>query len=123
MILGLGLDMVKIQRLARCCEREAFVLRVFTAAEQAYVASRPARAAEAYAGMFAAKEAVAKALLSGFDGFGPRDIEVLHGSSGRPEIRLSAGAAERLAALGGKRMHLTIAHDGGMAAAAAIVED
>jgi holo-[acyl-carrier protein] synthase len=77
------------------------------------------RRGEIAAGIFAAKEAVAKALGTGFDGFGPGDIEILPDAKGRPVCRLMGGA---LAATGGGRMHVSVTHEGGMAAATAIWE-
>ena len=69
--------------------------------------------------MFAAKEAVAKALGTGFAGFGMADVEILADERGRPTVYLHGGAA-KLA--DGARVHLSISHDGGMALAFAVLE-
>ncbi|MGH6942941.1 MAG: holo-ACP synthase [Geminicoccaceae bacterium] len=101
MILGVGTDLIDIRRVARTLERfgERFVLRVFTEAERARAERRADRAA-AYAKRYAAKEACAKALGTGFrQGVYWRDIGVLNRPSGQPVLRLTGGAAERLAAL------------------------
>jgi holo-[acyl-carrier protein] synthase len=101
MILGVGTDLIDIRRIARTLERfgDRFVERVFTAAERARAEARHDRAA-AYAKRYAAKEACAKALGTGFrHGVYWRDIGVLNRPSGQPILRLTGGAAARLAAL------------------------
>ena len=82
------------------------------------------RAGEIAAGLFAAKEAAAKALGTGFDGFGFIDIEVMPDASGRPVCALHRGAHDRAARLAGSayRVHVSITHESGMAAAVAILE-
>ena len=99
MILGVGTDLIDIRRVERTLERfgERFVARVFTAAEQARAERRSDRAA-AYAKRYAAKEACAKALGTGFRrGVYWRDIGVVNLPGGRPTLRLTGGAAARLA--------------------------
>ena len=101
MILGVGTDLIDIRRIERTLERFGgrFVARVFTAAEQARAERRIDRAA-AYAKRYAAKEACAKALGTGFrQGVYWRDIGVDNRPSGQPLLRLTGGAAARLAAL------------------------
>lgn len=121
MILGVGTDLADVERMQKSCAKERFLTRVFTEAEREYAKTKGERS-EVYAGMFAAKEAVSKALGTGFSGFGPTEIEVLHNSAGQPEIRLSGGAGERFRHIGGKKLHLSISHDGGFAVAFAIAE-
>ncbi len=103
MILGLGNDLCDIRRIERSLQRfgDRFLDRVFTAAERAKADSRaPEMRAATYAKRFAAKEACAKALGTGFrDGVYLRDIGVVNLPSGRPTLRLTGGAARRLAAL------------------------
>lgn len=120
MITGTGIDLCEIPRMAKAIEKAHFLERVFTPSEQARIraASGPRRG-EIAAGLFAAKEAVAKALGTGFDGFGPADIEILPDALGRPVCRLCR-RAEALAA--GGRIHVSITHEAGMAAAMAILE-
>ena len=101
MILGVGTDLIDIRRIERTLERfgDRFVDRVFTAAERARAERRFDRAA-AYAKRYAAKEACAKALGTGFrQGVYWRDIGVDNRPSGQPLLRLTGGAAARLAAL------------------------
>jgi holo-[acyl-carrier protein] synthase len=101
MILGVGVDLIDIRRIERTLARfgDRFVERVFTPAEQTRAERRADRAA-AYAKRYAAKEACAKALGTGFrQGVYWRDIGVDNRPSGQPVLRLTGGAAERLAAL------------------------
>ena len=121
MILGLGTDLVDIGRIERTIERHPrFLERFYTEAERSAVAQKGAQTA---AGYFAAKEAVSKALGTGFRGFGLTDISVEPDELGRPVVYLSGGALQRMEALGGRRMHLSIAHEKGFATAVAILED
>jgi holo-[acyl-carrier protein] synthase len=100
-ILGLGSDLIDIRRVERSLERfgERFIERVYTPVERARSERRAGRAAS-YAKRFAAKEACAKALGTGFRrGVYWRDIGVVNLPSGRPTLRLTGGAAARLAEL------------------------
>ena len=75
------------------------------------------------AGLFAAKEAVLKALGTGWaDGLSFRQVEVVRAPGGAPGVRLHGAAAERAAALGAVRVHLSITHERGFAAAVAVLE-
>ena len=101
MIIGLGSDMVDVRRIERVIERhgERFLGRIFTPAERAK-AERRANKVETYAKRFAAKEACAKALGTGFRaGVFWRDLGVVNLPSGRPTMRLTGGALERLRAV------------------------
>ena len=103
MILGLGNDVVNILRIETALERfgQRFLDRIFTSGEQVRAQGRPAKAAAGIlAKRFAAKEACAKALGTGFaQGVFWRDIEVINMAGGRPFLRLTGGAAARLAAM------------------------
>ncbi len=120
MILGTGLDLMDIERIARALEKPRFCERVFTEAERERIRRGGAQTA---AGIFAAKEAVAKALGTGFSGFGPWDISLTWTEAGAPRVTLLNGAAARRDALGGGRVHVSITHCAGMAAAMAILTD
>ncbi|PCJ59847.1 MAG: holo-ACP synthase [Rhodospirillaceae bacterium] len=102
MILGLGSDLVDIRRIERTLSRfgERFTHRLFTEAERRKAARRPLGKAATYAKRFAAKEACAKALGSGFrNGVFWRDMGVVNDSSGRPTLQLTGGAARRMVAI------------------------
>ena len=101
MIVGLGLDTIDIRRIEATLERfgARFTGRVFTELERRKAEGR-ANAAATYAKRFAAKEACAKALGTGFRrGVFWRDLEVANLPSGKPTMRLSGGAARRLRSL------------------------
>lgn len=102
MILGLGSDLVDIRRIERTLERfgERFIERVFTDLERAKAERRLRTRVETYAKRFAAKEACAKALGTGFSrGVFWRDLGVVNLPGGKPTLALTGGAAERLALL------------------------
>ncbi|MCO4054152.1 MAG: holo-ACP synthase [Bosea sp.] len=99
MILGVGSDLIDIRRIERSLERfgERFTMRIFTGGERARSERKATRAAS-YAKRFAAKEACAKALGTGLSqGVFWRDMEVVNLRSGQPTMRLTGGAARRLA--------------------------
>ena len=99
MILGIGSDITDIRRIEKVIERhgERFLARIFTDAERKR-AERRAKSVETYAKRFAAKEACAKALGTGLrGGVWWRDMGVVNLPSGRPTMRLTGGAAARLA--------------------------
>jgi holo-[acyl-carrier protein] synthase len=125
MIVGTGIDLVEIDRVARSIERygRRFLERVYTSAEIAYCERKRHNAAESYAGRFAAKEAGAKALGTGM-GFGVtwREIEVGREPAGRPLLLLHGRAAEIAAAMGVQRSSLSITHTGTEAMAMVILE-
>lgn len=120
MILGTGLDLMDVARIEKALEKPHFRARVFSAAENALIDRKGAQTA---AGLFAAKEAIAKALGTGFLGFGPWDIEITKDSLGAPGCALKNGAQQRHAALGGGRIHISITHLPNLAAAMAILTD
>ena len=101
MIIGIGTDLCDIRRIAKTIERhgERFIGRVYTEAERAR-AERRANRVDTYAKRFAAKEACAKALGTGFRaGVFFRDMGVVNLPSGKPTLRLTGGALQRLNAI------------------------
>ena len=124
MIVGTGIDIVDISRIARLLSLhgDRFVERVFTPAEAAYAFSG-VLAAERLAGRFAVKEAVMKALGTGkSQGILWRDVETVRTPSGKPEARLHGQALRFLERTGADAVHVTITHDGGRAVAFVIIE-
>ena len=111
-ILGIGTDIVEVLRIAQMIERhgELFLARVFTPHEIEYCSARKA-AMQHYAGRWAAKEAVLKALGTGWaKGISWTDIEVRNDPSGRPIIRLGGGAREHCERLRIGEMLISISH-------------
>jgi holo-[acyl-carrier protein] synthase len=123
-IVGHGIDIVEVGRIARMVEQygDRFLERVFTERERAYAAGKK-RTAEHLAGRFAAKEAVFKALGTGWkDGIGWADVEVVLLPSGQPELMLRGSAAEAARTIGATRWVLSISHTEEHAVASAIAE-
>lgn len=127
MILGIGNDIIDIQRIERTLDRygERFINRLYTDIEQQKSERRRNRAAS-YAKRFAAKEACSKALGTGIrQGVFWRDMGVVNLRSGQPTMALTGGAAERLAHMVPMDMepqiHLTITDDGPLAQAIVII--
>ena len=128
MILGIGADLCDIRRIEATLDRfgERFLERCFTEVERARSERRSGRAAS-YGKRFAAKEACAKALGTGLrQGVFWRDMGVVNLPSGKPTMRLTGGAAARLAAITPPGMstfiHLTITDEGALAQALVVVE-
>ena len=123
--VGLGIDVVEIARMEALLQRSAaFAPRVFSEAERAYCESKANQAAH-YATRFAAKEAVVKALGTGFiSGIDVRDIEVVRNAAGKPSAKLTGRAAEVAAELGVRELSisLTYTHLEAVACAMAITE-
>ncbi len=115
MIVGLGIDVVGVERFGRTLERTpALRARLFTAAER----DLPL---ESLAARFAAKEAVAKA-LGAPAGLAWHDAEVLRGPGGRPVLRATGTVAAAAAALGVTSWHVSLTHDAGVASAVVVAE-
>jgi holo-[acyl-carrier protein] synthase len=124
-ITGLGVDIVEIDRMREALRRHPRMReRLFSEEERAYC-DRRNRPEIHYAMRFAAKEAVLKALGTGFSGVRFRDVEVVRDERGRPVPRLSGRAAEVAAAAGVVEMHLSLSftHANAVASAVAITED
>ena len=122
-MVGIGIDLCAVSRMERAVARAGFEARVFTQAERGYLDRKGKGRAQSAAAMFAAKEAVSKALGTGMSGGVCFDqIEVTHDALGAPGVRLSGAARERLDALGGGRVLLSLTHEGDMAAAFAVIE-
>ena len=118
--VGVGTDLIEIERIRRALARyERFRERCFTAAERAYCDSRP-NPAESYAGRFAGKEAVGKALGFGVArAFAWQEIEIA--GRPKPEVRLSGRLAARAAAVGAASLDLSMTHSRELAQAVAVV--
>ena len=123
-VRGIGIDICKVDRIAESLARfgERMEKRLFTADELAYCRGfkdpMPHLAAR-----FAAKEAASKALGTGIAaGVGWTQIEVVQPGGRVPRLVFTGVAAERLASMGATASHLTLSHDGGLAAACVVLE-
>lgn len=114
-MVGLGIDLVAVSRIADLDKRygQRFRDKILSRGESAATI-------ESLAGLWAAKEAVAKAMGSGFRGFGPASIAILPDGSGAPRVRLLGVAAEVAETLGIGHIHVSISHDLGIAIACAV---
>ena len=119
MLKGIGIDLCGIERMEKLLADDRFMNRFFTPEETAYVRSRRASAAASAAGIFAAKEAVLKALGTGL-ALPLGDIATERLDSGRPIVTLTGKAAHFFAEQGGGTLLISITHEGGMAAATAV---
>ena len=129
MIIGIGSDVLDIRRLEKTIARhgDRFLDRIFTPVERAKAEKRTERIRTAtYAKRFAAKEAASKALGTGFRaGVFMSDLGVVNLSSGQPTLRMTGGAAARLAAITprgmGVRIDLTMTDEAPYAYAQVII--
>ena len=124
MILGTGIDIIEVARIASSYEKfgARFVNRVLVADEIAYCLSHK-NPAPFLAVRFAAKEAVSKAFGTGIGAqLGWQDMEIRRRESGEPFVVLHGKGLELLAARGARRVHVSLSHTEHYAAATAILE-
>lgn len=118
MIAGIGMDMIEISRVVKACEREAFLVKYYTEAEQRLIALDLKRAAD----NFAVKEAVVKMLGTGFRKIAPVEIECLRDKLGKPYVVLYGKASEYAKQLSVEKIHVTITNTRELAAAFVVGE-
>ena len=124
MIIAIGIDLVEVSRLEEVFARrgDRFRARVFTKNEIDYCESLGSKF-PSYAARFAAKEAVMKALGTGWsEGVGWKDIEVVSRSGVAPAIILHKRALDRMGEIGASRVHVSLTHSGDMAIAQVVLE-
>ena len=124
MIVGLGVDITEIDRIAQAVARhgQPFLDRVFTPGEIAYC-EKHKKKFERYAARFAAKEATMKALGTGWrNGVRWVDLEVAREPSGKPTLKLHGRARELADQLGVKHISVSLTHSGNTALAQVIFE-
>lgn len=114
--MSIGTDIIEIERIAKAIEKTAFLNKCFTPAEQALIKKKGPQSAAAN---FAGKEAVVKALGTGFKGFPPREIEILRDpETGAPYVTLSPTIKEKL---GTHQLLITLSHCKAYATATALL--
>ena len=123
MIVGIGCDIIEIERIARAIKSESFIRRVFTAEEAAYCQRRGQQAAASFAARFAAKEAVLKALGTGLREGSLQEIAVDNDVLGKPLVQLSGHFAMLAKQLGVKNIQISLSHSRDFAVAYVIMED
>jgi len=119
-VLGLGVDIVEIDRMKLALERTPRIKERIFSHDERWYCEHKAKPYVHYAMRFAAKEAVLKALGTGFSGMRFCDVEVVREGNGRPTPRLSGRAAERAAELGVIEMHLSLSFTKSTAVASAV---
>ena len=121
-VLGIGIDATDIPRIGSAFERygERFLRRVFTDGEIAYCTQRR-NPVPHLAGRFAAKEALLKALAVP-EGLSWHELEVVREPGAPPRLELSGEAARAAERKGATRVHLSLTHAGGQAAAMVVLE-
>ena len=110
--------MIEIARVEKACRKQAFLSRIYTAEECRQAGKTISR----LAGNFAVKEAVAKALGTGFRSFGTESIEVLRDRLGKPYVRVLGNAKERAEELGITEFHVSITNTREYAVAFVVAE-
>lgn len=122
MIAGIGTDLCAVERLAKSLEKPAFCQRVYAPQEQALLDRlHGRRRLETAAANYAAKEAFLKAAGTGLGGFALAELAVLREPNGAPRFALT-GAAAAWAQAQGLTAHVSLSHDGGLAAAFVVLE-
>lgn len=110
MILGIGTDIIEIDRIKKIAqENSAFINKLFTNTEKTYFKSKNYRT-ESISGLFAAKEAVSKALGTGFRNIKMSEIEITHTNLGKPEVVLYGAAQKKAFELGVENICISISH-------------
>ncbi len=123
MIVGLGIDIVHVDRIRHWLAKPGLVDRFFHPDEIASVMERGHSAALSLAARFAAKEAFGKALGTGLTGIKLRDIQVLNDFNGKPDLILYGDARARFEASGGRFVHLSLTHERENAVAVVVLEN
>lgn len=117
-IVGIGTDLVEISRVMKAYAGESFQKKNFSDRERELIQKKPTRAATAFAG----KEAVVKAMGTGFQGILPSDIEILREPSGAPYVCLSKKATAQVRKLGVSGIHISLTDTEEFAMAYVIME-
>ncbi len=122
MIIGVGCDLVRTERIAKAVRNPHFLERIYSEAE-IMAMEKSGLLDEFAAGRWAAKEAVAKAMGCGISLCPPCDVEILPDVLGKPCVSLKDAALERMHTLGGSSLQLSISHEGGFSMAFAVLEE
>ena len=122
MIIGIGIDIVRINRIERWLDDTKLLERFFDSEELALASSRNNAAPQTLAARFAAKEAFGKALGTGLSDITLKDIIILNNDNGKPVIKLKGTAEEALRKSGAQKVHISLSHERENAIAMIILE-
>ena len=117
-IIGIGTDIIEIERVLKCCKKDSFLKNYYTEAEQELIKKKKNRAATNFAG----KEAVVKAFGTGFLNCMPGDIEIFRDEQGRPYVNLLDKAKKIADKKGIKKIHISLSDTDTLATAYAVAE-
>ncbi len=122
MILGIGIDVIQVERIRRWATIPGLYERYFHPQELEMARRNGQNAVLSLAARFAAKEAFGKALGTGLYGIQLRDINVVNDPHGKPELVLEGRALEIFRQLGGKKVHVSLTHEEDYALAMVVLE-
>lgn len=117
-IIGIGTDVIEIDRVISYCEKNSFFNKYYTEAERKIIEKRKSRAATNFAG----KEAVVKAFGTGFLNCMPEDIEILRDEKGKPYVNLSEKAEKIVKEKGITKIHISLSDTDKLAMAYVVAE-
>lgn len=123
MILGIGLDVVNVDRLRKWDKKKGIFERFFHESELEAAREKGSMMILSLAARFAAKEAYGKALGTGIAGFSLKEIAVTNDKKGKPGIILYGSAYESLKRIGGNKVHVSLTHEHDHALAMVIIEE
>ncbi|RKI44287.1 holo-[acyl-carrier-protein] synthase [bacterium D16-51] len=115
-VIGIGVDQIEIGRVIKAVQKKSFLCRYYSVREQEIIEKKRTSAATNFAG----KEAVVKALGTGFAGVLPVEVEILRDGRGAPYVELSGSAKEIAGSLGVEKIHISLSDSKTMAAAFAV---
>ncbi|WP_066924534.1 NAD(P)H-hydrate dehydratase [Murdochiella massiliensis] len=116
----IGIDVVDIARFATGKQGSSFLHRVFTVEERRYIENSP-HPVETMAGLYAAKEAIGKALGTGIGSIPFHAMEIIHDDTGKPQVRLHGEASKQLKRCCARQAEIAITHDAGVAVAVCVL--
>ena len=121
MIIGTGIDIIEINRVEKAVSKAGFREKVFSEAEQEYCDGRGKQGRASYAGRWAAKEAICKAIGCGISGGRLNELEIIPTTDGRPVVKL--GEDWKLLLPAEAKIHITISHSRDYAIAQCVIEN
>lgn len=122
MIKGIGIDIVRVERIKKWLLHPSLIERYFNKSEIEESMKRGASAALAFAARFAAKEAFGKALGTGIMGISLKDIVIINDALGKPDIELLGEAKKSFDDLNGKNIFVSMTHEKDNAVAVVVIE-
>ena len=122
MVIGIGIDIVRIDRMKKWIVRPFLMKRYFRDKEIEDAESRGASSAMSLAARFAAKEAFGKALGTGLMGISLKEIQVENNKNGKPEMILYGNAKTAFERTGGRNIHVSLTHETDNAIAVVVIE-